>query len=434
MSPEGTRRRTPGAVLLLLAVGLGACGGSGGSAPTAGSPTPAPTPLPGPPNIILIFADDLGWGDLSSFGHPLIRTPHIDSLAEEGARLLDFSTPASVCAPSRAAILTGRYPIRVGVPWNPPERLSPGELTIADLLRSAGYVTAMIGKWHLGWIPPDMPVHHGFDTFYGKIRYRGDMIEGDQITDGVPLDLLTHEYTGRAVKIIHENRDRPFFLYLAYNAPHSPYLPSEAFAGTSPAGVYGDVVEELDWGVGEVLQALRDTGIEENTLVLFTSDNGPEFPPGSAGPFWGGKGWPSEGGVRVPALARWPARIPPGTVIEEITSTLDVLPTLVSAAGAVLPRDRSYDGMDLTALLAGDVDRLYGDGIDQGRELLYWRGVSAAAIRSGRWKYLVPGFWRSVPGLYDLETDPGERQNLLSAEPEIAERLVNRMDEIIRAW
>jgi arylsulfatase A-like enzyme len=418
----------------LLALALGACGGGGDSAPTTSSPPSSPTPPPGPPNVVLIFADDLGWGDLSSFGHPLIRTPHIDSLAEEGVRLTSFSTPTSVCAPSRAAILTGRYPIRVGVPWNPPERLNPGELTIADLLRSAGYVTAMIGKWHLGWIPPDMPIHHGFDTFYGRIRYQGDMIEGDQITDGVPLDLLTREYTGRAVQIIHENRERPFFLYLAYNAPHSPYLPSDAFAGTSPAGVYGDVVEELDWGVGQVLQALSDTGVEQNTIVLFTSDNGPDVPPGSAGPFWGGKGWPSEGGVRVPALVRWPARIPAGRVIDEITSTLDVLPTFVSAAGAALPGDRSYDGVDLTALLAGGVERLYGNGIDQGRELLYWRGVSAAAIRSGRWKYLVPGFWRSEPGLYDLETDPGERRNLLAAEPEIAERLINRMDEIIKAW
>ena len=315
-----------------------------------------------PPNVVLIFVDDLGWGDLSSFGHPLIRTPNVDALAAEGARLVDFSTPASVCAPSRAAILTGRYPIRVGVPWNPPERLNADELTIADLLRSAGYVTGMVGKWHLGWQPPDMPIHHGFDTFYGKVRFAGEVIEGDQPTAGVPLELLTRQYTARAVAFIHENSSRPFFLYLAYHAPHSPYLPSDLFAGTSPAGEYGDVVEEMDWGVGEVLRALEETGVDRDTLVLFTSDNGPELPPGSAGPFRGGKGWPTEGGVRVPAAARWPARIPAGTVVEEITSVLDVAPTLVALAGARLPSDRSYDGVDITPLLTGAVIASGGPG------------------------------------------------------------------------
>jgi arylsulfatase A-like enzyme len=266
------------------------------------------------------------------------------------------------------------------------------------------------------------------------VRFAGEVIEGDQPTAGVPLELLTRQYTSRAVAFIHENSSRPFFLYLAYHAPHSPYLPSDLFAGTSPAGEYGDVVEEMDWGVGEVLRALEETGVDRDTLVLFASDNGPEFPPGSAGPFRGGKGWPTEGGVRVPAAARWPARIPAGTVVEEITSVLDVAPTLVALAGARLPSDRSYDGVDITPLLTGAVDRLEGAGIDGGREMLYYRGAHAVAIRSGRWKYLKPGFWRQETTLYDLESDPGEQFDQAAAQPEIAERLVNRMDEIIRSW
>ena len=429
--------RSPGRALLLLltAIGVGAgCGGSDSTAPTTPDGSPTPPPAGGPPNIVLIFADDLGWGDLSSFGHRLIRTPNIDALAAGGARLLDFSTPAPVCAPSRAALLTGRYPIRVGVPWNPAERLGPGELTIADLLRRSGYATAMVGKWHLGWVPPDMPIHHGFDSFYGKVRMKGEMIEGDQPTAGVALEHLTRQYTRKAVEVIAANRDRPFFLYLAYHAPHSPHLPSEAFSGTSPAGVYGDVVEELDWGVGEVMQALRDAGIEENTLVIFTSDNGPEFPPGSAGPFHGGKGWPTEGGVRVPAVARWPARIPAGSRIDEITSTLDVLPTAVAVAGGALPTSRSYDGHDISRLLAGEVSQISGSGIEGRRELLYWQSTNAVAIRSGRWKYIKAGFWRGNAALHDLEEDPAERTNLQDVEPEIAERLTNRIDEIIRDW
>jgi arylsulfatase A-like enzyme len=429
--------RSLGRALLLLgaAIGVGAgCGGSESSGPT-GPASPSPPPSSGgPPSIVLIFADDLGWGDLSSFGHPLIRTPHIDALAAEGARLLDFSTPASVCAPSRAALLTGRYPIRVGVPWNPPVRLNEDELTIADLLRRSGYATAMVGKWHLGWEPRDMPIHHGFDTFYGKVRMRSEMIEGDQPTTGVALEHLTRQYTRKAVEVIEENRDRPFFLYLAYHAPHSPHLPSETFAGTSPAGVYGDVVEELDWGVGEVVQALHDAGIADDTLVIFASDNGPEFPPGSAGPFRGGKGWPTEGGVRVPGVVRWPGRIPAGSRVDEITSTLDVLPTVVAAAGGTLPTSRSYDGQDISRLLAGEVSRISGGGIDGRRELLYWESKNAVAIRSGRWKYIKRGFWRGTEALHDLEEDRGERRDLRDAEPEVTERLINRIDEIIRAW
>jgi len=422
-------------LLLVAATGLGAgCGGSDSTPPTGPDGSPPPPPAAGPPNIVLIFVDDLGWGDLSSFGHPGIRTPNIDALGAEGARLRDFSTPTPVCAPSRAALLTGRYPIRVGVPWNPPERLNGGELTIADLLRRSGYTTAMVGKWHLGWEPREMPIHHGFDTFYGKVRMQGDVIEGDQTTTGVALEHLTRQYTRKAVEVIEANHEGRFFLYLAYHAPHSPHLPSETFRGTSPAGAYGDVVEELDWGVGEVMQALRDAGIEENTLVFFASDNGPEFPPGSAGPYRGGKGWPTEGGVRVPAVARWPARIPAGSAVEEITSTLDVLPTLVSVAGGALPTTRSYDGHDISRLLAGEVGQISGAGIDGRRELLYFRGQNAVGIRSGRWKYLKTGFWRGTDALHDLEEDPGERRDLRDAEPEITERLINRIDEIIRAW
>jgi arylsulfatase A-like enzyme len=424
---------------LLAAAALApGCGGEG-SPPTAGAvPTPAPTPTPelGPPSFVVVYADDLGYGDLSSFGHPAIRTPNIDRLAEEGARFTDFYSPVPICAPSRAALLTGRWPVRTGIPWNPPNGLHDGELTIAEVLKGHGYATAAVGKWHLGWDRDDMPIHHGFDYYYGipSGTDESDAILGDEPTrDTVAPHYWGERYTAEAIAFIEEHPDQPFFVYLAHRDPHLPYLPAPEFEGTSSAGIYGDVVEQLDATVGTLMTALEDLGRDHNTLVIFASDNGPALPPkgaGSAGPLWGGKGSLQEGGIRVPAVARWPGRIPPGLVVSEATSTIDLLPTLVSLAGAPLP-DRHYDGLNIAQLLTGEVDRLPGRGIDEGRELVFWYSNRALALRSGRWKYLRPGPWATRPTLYDLEADPGERNDLSFDQPEMVEQLDQRIDDIV---
>jgi arylsulfatase A len=426
-------------ILLLVALGFG-CGGDTSAPPTAtATPTPVPTPTPdlGPPSFVVIFADDMGYGDLSSYGHPTIRTPNIDRLGEEGALFTSFYVPAPICAPSRAALLTGRWPIRTGIPWNPPDRLDDDELTIADVLQAEGYATGAVGKWHLGWTTEEMPIHHGFDFYYGIVSGidESDAILGDQPTrDTVAPAFWSQRYTEEAIGFIADHPDEPFFLYLAYRDPHHPYLPAPEFVGTSAGGTYGDVIEQLDASVGELMAALEDLGRDSNTLVVFTSDNGPVIPPdgpGSAGPLFGGKGSLQEGGIRVPALMRWPGRIPAGLVVSDLTSTLDLFPTLVALARAPLP-ERRYDGRDIRGLVTGEVDRLPGDGFDGRRELLFWYGREARGLRSGRWKYLRPGPWSHIQTLYDLETDPGEKYDLSFENPEMAEELDLRIDELVR--
>jgi len=434
----GWRRHQFGwlAVLVLIAIAPG-CGGSDGPAPTSAPvPVATPTPASGPPNFIVIFVDDLGYGDLSSYGHPTIRTPHIDRLAEEGARFTSFYSPVPICAPSRAALLTGRWPIRTGIPWNPPDRLNDDELTIADVLKDHGYATGAVGKWHLGWVTEEMPIHHGFDFYYGIISGidESDAILGDQPTrDTVSPAFWAERYTAEAIAFIAEHPDQPFFLYLAHRDPHLPNFPAPEFVGTSAGGIYGDVIEQLDATVGELMAALTDLGRDTNTLVIFTSDNGPVIPPngpGSAGPLFGGKGSLQEGGIRVPAVMWWPGRIPAGLVVSDLTSTLDLFPTLVALAGAALP-DRQYNGRDIRPLITGEVDRIPGEGIDQSRELVFWYGRTPSALRSGRWKYLRPGPWSHMQTLYDLETDPGETNNLSFEHPELVEQLDLRIEEIV---
>ena len=429
LPPRGARFALQAAAI--LALGL-SCGG-GSTAPTE---PPTPTPFSGPPNIVFILADDLGYGDLSSYGSTTIRTPNIDGLGAEGVRLTGFTVPAAICAASRAALLTGRYPIRAGIPWNPPVRLGDGELTVADLLRARGYATGILGKWHLGWESADMPTHHGFDFFFGTPS--GDERQfwsGDQPTnDGAPLELLTQRYTQDAIRWMQSVKDRPFFLYLAHHAPHVPLHASSAFLGRSAGGIYGDVVEELDWSVGEVVKAVKDLGLDARTLVIFASDNGPnrtrDATFGSSGPFSGGKGSCLEGGLRVPALVRWPGRVPAGRSVADNASTIDLLPTFVGLAGGRLPPDRLYTGLDLTGLLTGATERLEGPGIDGGRELIHYFSKTPSAIRNGRWKYLAPGFWSPIPGLFDLQADPAENVDLRSAQPEVAARLVERLQQI----
>jgi arylsulfatase A-like enzyme len=386
---------------------------------------------------VLILADDLGWGDLSSYGNGRIRTPNLDRLASEGTRFSSFYVPAPICAPSRAGLLTGRFPPRVGIPWNPPRKLKDGEIVIAEVLRSRGYATAMLGKWHLGWEASEMPIHYGSDFYYGipAGEDESDFVLGDQLTtDRVPPDQLARRYTEEALRFIRASKGRPFFVYLAHRDPHLDNYPSAEFAGSSGAGAYGDVVQQLDATVGDLMKGLRDEGLDRNTLVLFTSDNGPVIPPkgpGSAGPFSGGKGSCEEGGVRVPAIARWPARVPAGRVVSEPVGTLDLFPTFVALAGASLP-DRRYDGQDVSRLVTGEVDRLGGQGVDGGRELVFWQaGGRPGGLRSGRYKYLRPGLWSATPTLYDLEADPGERNDLSLLRPDLVRQLDARLEEIV---
>jgi arylsulfatase A len=430
----GRKRRASGRVVW-VALWLASCGGSSSGPPAAAPPASFPSAPAGLPNFVIILADDLGYGDMSANGPSRLKTPNLDQMAAEGVRLTGFDVPAAICAPSRAALMTGRYPVRTGIFWNPPVRLNPGEITIADALKARGYVTSMVGKWHLGWDREDMPTHHGFDFYYGMPAGEDPnyFMRQDQITtDGVGLEELAWRYTVEAADFIHSVRDRPFFLYLAHRSPHTPLYASYRFAGTSPAGILGDVVAELDWGVGEVIRALRETGHDRDTFVFFFSDNGPDLKQGpvesgSAGPFSGGKGSPQEGGLREPAIAWWPGRLPAGKVVSEPTVSMDLFPTLLALAGGTLPTDRNYDGQDIFKVLTGEVTKIPGPGVDGGRELLSWEGEAAVALRTGKWKYLGPGFWQLTPGFYDLEADPGERNDLSAAQPDLARRMKERL-------
>jgi arylsulfatase len=410
------------------------------SQPSAPIAAPAPTPAPdlGPPNVVLILADDLGWGDLGSYGNRVIRTPNIDRLAAEGARFTSFYVPTPICSASRAALLTGRLPGRVGIPWNPPNRLNNGEVVIASTLRARGYATRMVGKWHLGWDQAEMPIHHGFDFYWGLPAGEDetDFILGDSPTsDAASPDQLARRYTETAIKFISQQpRDRRFFMYVAHRDPHLANYPAPEFAGRSAYGDYGDVIEQLDASVGELVKYLRDSGLDQNTLVIFMSDNGPVGPPrgpGSAGPWSGGKFSCEEGGVRVPVIMRWPRRIRPGRVVDEIMSSLDLFPTLVALTGATLP-PRPMDGEDVSRLLTGEVERIPGRGIDGGREVVFSGQNGVAGMRSGRWKYLRRGIWADTPTLVDLAEDPGEQRDLSRAHPELVSQLEARLQELIR--
>lgn len=439
---------------LWLLVGLTAACGGAPTAPAPVVPVAAPTPPPGPPNVVLILADDMGYGDLSCYGAPLIRTPNLDRLAAEGVRLTDFRVPSALCTPSRGALLTGLYPPRTGLVGNlpsgsPTEGISDGidddEITLASALKERGYATAMVGKWHLGSTLPHLPTAHGFDSYFGISN--GDqtflLLRGTTpVKDPPGLDQITKVYTQEAVKIIHDAaRDRPFFLYLAHRSPHLPLEPSREFRGRSAGGLYGDVVEELDWSVGEVMKAVRERGAgERSTFVFFTSDNGPWIShgadAGSPGPFRSGKNSPYEGGVRVPAIAWWPARYPAAQTLSEPVMSLDLFPTLVAMARGQLSPTRKYYGADVTPLLAGDVPRLTGAGLEGSREMLGYYFSDAVSLRSGRYKLLRPGYWDLVDTLYDLRADPGETTDLYPTRPDVVSVLSPRLaalaDEIAR--
>ena len=412
-----------------------------------------------PPNIIVIFADDLGYGDLGCYGHPSIRTPHLDRMAREGQRWTDFYVAANVCTPSRAALLTGRYPVRSGMTSRVNGVLFPNstgglpaeEVTLAEVLRDRGYATAAIGKWHLGHLPAYLPTAHGFDTYFG-IPYSNDMDLVSELSYGrfwqqphdsirypdfnVPLlrdttvverpadqRTITRRYTEAAMDFIRAHREQPFFVYLAHNLPHVPLFASSHFLNRSRRGRYGDVVEEIDDGVGRILDLLVAEGVAEHTIVVFTSDNGPwrsyGIDGGSPGPFYAGKGTTWEAGHRVPAIFWGPRRIAPATV-HGIGSTLDLLPTFASLTGAALPADILLDGIDISTTLTEGTESARG-------EIFYYRGPEVYAVRRGMYKahFVTEGAYgqfgtRTVhdpPLLYHLGHDPGETTDIAALHP-----------------
>jgi len=425
----------------------------------------AAEPAADKPNIIIIFADDLGYGDLGCFGHPTIRTPHLDQMAAEGMKLTSFYVAAPVCTPSRAGLLTGRLPVRSGMSGSDQKRvlypgdeggLPPEEVTIAEILRDQGYATACIGKWHLGDKPEYMPNNQGFAYFYG-LPYSNDMNidpeykrhassmdpEADYRWWDVPLmrngevierpanqNTLTQRYAEESVRFIREHREQPFFLYLAQTMPHVPLFASDSFRNQSTRGRYGDVVEEIDWCVGEILEALRESGLDQNTLVVFTSDNGPwlrkEFAGGSAGLLRDGKGGTWEGGLREPTVAWWPGRIPAGAINSGIASTLDLFTTAARLGGGKLPQDRVIDGMDVSELL-------FHDTSGPRNLFFYYRGDQLCAIRKGPYKAHFntwDGYSKEAPEshdpplLYNLDQDPSEKIDIAADHPDVVEDLI----------
>ena len=398
------------------------------------------------PNVVLIFTDDQGYQDLGCFGSPNIKTPNVDRMAEEGMKFTDFYVAAPVCSPSRAALLTGCYPIRTGVTGV----LFPGhkngliheKKTLAEILKDCGYATACIGKWHLGTGAravgglPDhaefMPTRRGFDFYYG-IPYSNDMHPTPLIRNLETLEepakqaTLTKRYTEQAVRFIRENKDRPFFLYLPHTMPHVPLAASERFRGKSERGLYGDVIEELDWSTGEILKTLRDLGLDEKTLVIYTSDNGPWLGKGkhggSAKPLRDGKFHTWEGGFRMPCVMRWPGRIPAGKVCKEMALSMDLAPTIAALAGADLPEDYDMDGASILPLME---DR---SGAKTPHEaFFYYRGKRLEAVRAGKWKLILyQGAQKGQPKkplqLYDLRADISESRNLADDHPDVVNRL-----------
>jgi arylsulfatase A-like enzyme len=400
------------------------------------------------PNVVLLYADDLGYGDLSCYGSR-IATPNIDRMAAEGVRFTDFCSASSVCSPARAGLMTGRYPVRAGVTsvLGPGDSggISPTEITLAEQLRGAGYRTACVGKWHLGAEAGYMPLDRGFDEFFG-LPYSHDMWprplmrNRDVIESPANVENLMRSFTEAASAFISSNRENPFFLYVPFTAPHIPLSVAKRFRGTVPGGLYGATLRELDWSVGEILRTIREAGVDENTLVLFSSDNGPWYQ-GSSGPLRGRKRETWEGGIRVPLIARMPGRIPGGTVQENFASALDLFPTIANLTGAGRPSN-PLDGSDIWNLLTG-----YGS--EQTRELfLYFDFHNVQCARLGAWKLHVARYnaplWAPRPEkgianlplrpeLYHMPTDPKESYDVADENPEIVADIRARIENALQS-
>ncbi len=432
------------------------------------------------PNFIIIFADDLGYGDLGIFGHPTIRTPNLDKMAVEGQKWTSFYVAAPVCTPSRAGLLTGRLPVRSGMCSDKrrvlfPDSnggLPPNEITIAKVLKDNGYKTAAIGKWHLGHKSPHLPTDHGFDSYYG-IPYSNDMDKVDKTNHftlaeeeryqayNVPLmrdkeiierpadqRTITKRYTEETVASIKSMKKEPFFIYLAHSLPHIPLFRSEEFKNVSLAGFYGDVIEEIDWSVGQILNTLKEEGLAENTLVVFTSDNGPwhtfKTHGGTAGLLRGAKGGTFEGGMRVPTVFWWPGNLKPGVVMDMAT-TMDFLPTFCHLSGTELPNNRTYDGENIAPLMLGT-------GKSKREVVFYYRGQQVYAIRKGDYKahFITQNEYGSqtahpitnppteiknertvheVPLLFNVNIDPSEKLNIAENHPEIINEIRKVLEE-----
>lgn len=410
------------------------------------------------PNVVVIFIDDLGYGDIGPFGATKQRTPHLDRMAKEGMKLTSFyATP--VCSVSRAQMMTGCYGARVSVPgvYFPGQSvgLNPAEVTVAERLKEKGYATQMVGKWHLGDQPEFLPTRQGFDHYLG-IPYSNDMLKKSaekkvpvvpllrdekiaELMDGEGQRRMVELYTKEAVDFIGRNKDKPFYLYYAHNAVHTPIYPGAAFAGKSSNGRFGDWVEEVDWSVGQVLDALRSQGLDKDTLVVFTSDNGPWLTKGadggSAGPLRGGKGSTWEGGVRVPTIAWWPGRVPAGSVNDAVAATIDLLPTFVSLAGGTVPATPVIDGRDITSILLGQSK-------ESAREAhYYFSGYNLQAVRQGRWKLALAPQSEGMNNkngpkvadglrLYDLDAEIGEQTDVAAQHPEVVAKLKALADKI----
>ena len=419
-----------------------------------------------PPNFIIIFTDDQGFEDIGCFGSPKIKTPNLDKLAAEGRKFTSFYSANSVCSPSRASLLTGCYPVRISIPGVLFPRheigLNPDEITIADLLKSKGYSTSCIGKWHIGHKPKFLPTRQGFDSYYG-IPYSNDMtidpeanLAADiKLRQGFTLDrirnekpkkdfvplmrneevieypcdqtTLTQRYTEEAVKFIEENKNRPFFLYLPHTMPHIPLFASEKFKGKSERGLYGDTIEEIDWSVGEIMKSLRDNNLDKNTLVIYTSDNGPwklkGGRGGSAHPLRGFKFQTYEGGMRVPCIMHWKGKVPAGSSCDEIAATIDLLPTIAGLSEAVLPNDRTIDGKDIWPLIAGK------KGAQTPHEIyFFYKGNKLESARQGKWKLRRSGKNSQTVELYDLASDISESKNLAKENEILVNEMIKKMN------
>jgi arylsulfatase len=416
----------------------------------AAAALPAAAAPAGRLNVVLIYCDDLGYGDTGPYGSQ-IRTPNLDRLAAEGMRFTQFYSANPVCSPSRAALLTGRYPTRVSVPrvLFPYDNtgLPKEETTIAEMLKPAGYRTMCVGKWHLGHKPEFLPTSRGFDGYLG-IPYSNDMtprwlMDGEKVVEEeATLETLTPRYTARAVRFLEESKGSPFFLYMPHTYPHIPLAASPRFRGKSPLGLYGDVVEEIDWSVGEVLSALRRLGAENNTLVMFSSDNGPWYQ-GSPGRLRGRKGSTYEGGVREPFLARLPGRIPKGRVSNGVAGTIDILPTLASLTGTAPPK-RPLDGIDITPLLTGQAASLEREA------LLYFDDWNLQCARWKNWKLHFARYNNMAynpapqggrvnlplknPELYDIERDPDESYDAAAGNPQVVAEIQSRVERLLESF